>query len=212
MAYQGMNPPGDIHFATRKDPSGRQLHPVLNLAADGFDIWWNKTFAQHTAVVAQASALMRAHQRVSSVGEAQSGRYIDHICSHAVVKARIICLRASITLNQSQCASEQAPLRIDPPQPSTRCDSRISVPPAFVFACTRLPFATRCFAGNLKQYSRCRSRCRSIVCVTPSEALPELRWAIGYTKQRAACGANAAHKPCIKCSIEHSLYPHDTGE
>jgi hypothetical protein len=71
MTYQKFNPPGNIPFAARNKSIGKQFHPDLNLSADGFDVWWKKTFAQHAAVVAQASALMRAHRRVSSVGEAR---------------------------------------------------------------------------------------------------------------------------------------------
>ena len=74
MVYQGFNPPGDTLFAARRRPNDKQLHPDLDLAAEGFDIWWKKTFAQHAAVVAQASALMRAHRRGSSVGEARIGQ------------------------------------------------------------------------------------------------------------------------------------------
>jgi len=74
MAYQGINQAGDIPFTARQKPSEKRLHPDLNLTADGFDIWWKKTFAQHTAMVAQASALMRAHRRVSSVSEARIGQ------------------------------------------------------------------------------------------------------------------------------------------
>jgi len=74
MAYQGINPTGDITFTTQKAPSEKQSHPDLSLGADGFDIWWNKTFAQHTAVLAQASALMRAHRRVSSTRKTGIGQ------------------------------------------------------------------------------------------------------------------------------------------
>jgi hypothetical protein len=49
----------------------RQSHPNLNPVADDFDTWWQKTFAQHTALVAQASSLMRAHQRVSVASESR---------------------------------------------------------------------------------------------------------------------------------------------
>ena len=42
----------------------QQFHPSLNLDTNGFGTWWNKTSAQHTDVVQQASALMRAHRRV----------------------------------------------------------------------------------------------------------------------------------------------------
>ncbi len=76
MAYQGFNPAGDLHFTARNKPSDKQFHPDLKVAADGFDVWWNKTFAQHAAVVAQASALMRAHRRVSSHGETRIGQTI----------------------------------------------------------------------------------------------------------------------------------------
>jgi len=74
MTYRGINQAGDISFVARNKPNERQLHPDPNLAADGFDMWWNKTFAQHTAVVAQASALMRAHLRVSSASETRIGQ------------------------------------------------------------------------------------------------------------------------------------------
>jgi hypothetical protein len=73
MAYQGINPADEIRFAAQNKQGGKQSHPDLNLGADGFDLWWKRTFAQHTAVVAQASALMRAHRRVSSAGENRIG-------------------------------------------------------------------------------------------------------------------------------------------
>jgi hypothetical protein len=72
-ACQGFNPQGVQLFATRKKLNDRYVHPNHNAAADGFDVWWQKTFALHTAVVAQASALMRAHRRVNSAGEARTG-------------------------------------------------------------------------------------------------------------------------------------------
>jgi len=43
----------------------------MNLAVSGFDNWWHKTFAQHTAVIAKASALMRAHRRVSAASDSR---------------------------------------------------------------------------------------------------------------------------------------------
>jgi hypothetical protein len=67
MAYQGFNTTSNIPFVTQMKPSETQSHPDLSLGADGFDIWWNKTSAQHAAVLAQASALMCAHKRVSSI-------------------------------------------------------------------------------------------------------------------------------------------------
>jgi hypothetical protein len=74
MTYQGINPSGEEPFTAQNKPSRTRSQPDLNLAADGFDLWWEKTFAQHTAVVAQASALMRAHRRVSSAVETRIGQ------------------------------------------------------------------------------------------------------------------------------------------
>jgi acyl-CoA reductase-like NAD-dependent aldehyde dehydrogenase len=65
-SYQQLNPQCGQLFTERKRLNDRESHPNLNPAADGFDTWWQKTFAQHTAMVAQASALMRAHRRVSA--------------------------------------------------------------------------------------------------------------------------------------------------
>jgi len=73
MAYQGINPTGEMPFTGQDKSSETRFQPDLNLAADGFDLWWKKTFEQHTAVIAQASALMRAHRRVSSVVETRIG-------------------------------------------------------------------------------------------------------------------------------------------
>jgi len=73
MAYRGINGAAEVPFAAQNTPRGKQFHPDLNSASDGFDLWWKKTFAQHTAVVAEASALVRAHRRVRSVGESRIG-------------------------------------------------------------------------------------------------------------------------------------------
>ena len=74
MAYRGTSPAGAIHTAARYKSCEKQFHPEMRLASDGFDIWWRKTFAQHTAVVEQAYALMRAHRQSSSTGEAHVGQ------------------------------------------------------------------------------------------------------------------------------------------
>jgi hypothetical protein len=58
-------------FTARERLNDRQSHLNLNPAADGFDTWWQKTFAEHTAVVAQASALMRTHRRISATSESR---------------------------------------------------------------------------------------------------------------------------------------------
>jgi hypothetical protein len=55
-------------FAARKVLSNQQFHPNPSSVTDGFDIWWQKTFAQHMAVVAEMSALVLAHRRNGSAG------------------------------------------------------------------------------------------------------------------------------------------------
>jgi len=74
MATQSFNQQGDVHFATRKRSSDNQLPSNLDHSADGFDIWWNRTFALHAAVLAQASALKRTYQRVRSTEGARAGQ------------------------------------------------------------------------------------------------------------------------------------------
>jgi hypothetical protein len=70
-SYQQLNPQCGLLFTVRKKLNDRQSHLNLNPGADGFDIWWQKTFAQHTAVLEQASALMRAHRRVGVASESR---------------------------------------------------------------------------------------------------------------------------------------------
>jgi hypothetical protein len=53
-------------FAVRKKPNDQHTFPNPSLAADGFNIWWQKTIAQNMAMVTEASDLMRAHRLVSS--------------------------------------------------------------------------------------------------------------------------------------------------
>ena len=68
-----MNQQIDLHrehrAAARNRLSQQQFHPSLHPGPNGancFDTWWNKESAQHTAVVQKASALMRAHRRIST--------------------------------------------------------------------------------------------------------------------------------------------------
>jgi hypothetical protein len=74
MIYHGFNQPNGAPFAPRKRVSEKHLPSNLDLSADGFDTWWNRTFAQHTAVIAQASALMHAHQRVTDSTDTRVGQ------------------------------------------------------------------------------------------------------------------------------------------
>jgi hypothetical protein len=72
MADRGFNVPCEPLSAARKTATDKQFHP--GLAADGFDIWWQKISAKHIAMTAEASALMRAHRRVSLAGQARVGQ------------------------------------------------------------------------------------------------------------------------------------------
>jgi hypothetical protein len=53
-------------FAVRKELNDQHNIPNPSLAADGFNIWWQKTIAQNIAMVSEASDLMRAHRLVGS--------------------------------------------------------------------------------------------------------------------------------------------------
>lgn len=72
-AHQGFDPQGAQFHVARKKQSVQPFHPTPYLTADGFDIWWNRTLAQNSAVVAQASARLRADRPVSSAVGAQAG-------------------------------------------------------------------------------------------------------------------------------------------
>jgi hypothetical protein len=68
--YLDFNAQSPEPSAARKKRKDLDILPNPSLAADGFNIWWQKTGAQHTDVVAQASDLIRLHRRVDSVDEA----------------------------------------------------------------------------------------------------------------------------------------------
>ncbi len=73
-AHQGFDPQGAQFHVVRKKQSVQPFHPTLYLTADGFDIWWNRTLAQRSAVVAQASAPLRADRPVGSAIGVQAGQ------------------------------------------------------------------------------------------------------------------------------------------
>jgi hypothetical protein len=58
--------------AARSKRKGLDMLPSPSLAADGFNIWWQKTAAQSMAMVSEASDLMRAHRLVSSARQPRS--------------------------------------------------------------------------------------------------------------------------------------------
>jgi hypothetical protein len=72
-SYQQLNPQRGQLLTGRQRLNDRQSHPNLNPASDGFESWWQRTFAQHTAVAAQASALMRAHRQFSAASQSSVG-------------------------------------------------------------------------------------------------------------------------------------------
>jgi len=74
MAFQGVNTIVGGRIASNNKPNYHRIDPAHDVATDGFIIWWNKTLAQHAAMVAQASALIRVHRRVNSVDEACIGQ------------------------------------------------------------------------------------------------------------------------------------------
>jgi len=64
--YHGTNAQTSSPLAPHKKRNEEHFHLDSSLANSGFDIWWQKTFAQHTAVFAEASALVRAHRGIGS--------------------------------------------------------------------------------------------------------------------------------------------------
>jgi hypothetical protein len=74
MADRGLNLHGDQLSAAPRNPADKQFNLNPDFAANSFDNWWQKTFAQHTAIASEASALMRVHRQVSSTGESSAGQ------------------------------------------------------------------------------------------------------------------------------------------
>jgi hypothetical protein len=69
--YPGFSVPSSRPFLERNKQNEEHIIPNQSLAADGFNIWWQKAFAQYTATASEASALMRAHRRVHSASQAR---------------------------------------------------------------------------------------------------------------------------------------------
>lgn len=53
-------------FALRKKLNNQQMLANPSLAAEGFNIWWQKTAAQNMAMVTETSDFMRSHRLVNS--------------------------------------------------------------------------------------------------------------------------------------------------
>lgn len=74
MAFQGIYSTIGRRINPSKPRNSPKTHAMHVAANDGFNIWWQEAAAQHTTVVAQASALIRIHRRVNSVDEACIGQ------------------------------------------------------------------------------------------------------------------------------------------
>jgi hypothetical protein len=59
--YPEFNAQSSQPVAVRKKLNDEHTIPNPGLAADGFNIWWQRTEAQNMATAAEASDLMRAH-------------------------------------------------------------------------------------------------------------------------------------------------------
>ena len=64
--YPEFNAQSSEPFAVRKKLNDQHILPNPSLAADGFNVWWQKTAAQNMTMVTEATDLMRAHRLVSS--------------------------------------------------------------------------------------------------------------------------------------------------
>jgi hypothetical protein len=65
MTCKGVNSVGGQAVATSPRPGYVSPIQPAEIATGRFNCWLEKTSCDHHAVIAQASALMRAHQRVS---------------------------------------------------------------------------------------------------------------------------------------------------
>jgi len=74
MAIQCFIQQGNILFGARKPSSICQIPSNRTLSAETFETWWSRTFALHTVVVAQASALKHSFRCVRSKDEARAER------------------------------------------------------------------------------------------------------------------------------------------
>ena len=64
--YPDFNAQSSEPSAARSKRKELDMLPNPSLAADGFNIWWQKTAEQNMAMVSEASDLMRAHRLISS--------------------------------------------------------------------------------------------------------------------------------------------------
>jgi len=91
MAYQSVNPYDGKILKTFEELSDEQLEAALETAAACFETWRHTTFAERAAVVAKASAIMRARiDEFARPVTLEMGKLIDQARGEVVLSADII--------------------------------------------------------------------------------------------------------------------------
>jgi succinate-semialdehyde dehydrogenase/glutarate-semialdehyde dehydrogenase len=91
MAYQSVNPYDGKILKTFEELTDKQLEKALATAATCFETWQRTTFAERAAVVAKASAIMRARiDEFARPVTLEMGKLIDQARGEVVLSADII--------------------------------------------------------------------------------------------------------------------------
>ena len=91
MAYQSVNPYDGKILKTFEELTDKQLEMALETAATCFETWRHTTFAERAAVVAKASAIMRARiDEFARPVTLEMGKLIDQARGEVVLSADII--------------------------------------------------------------------------------------------------------------------------
>ena len=91
MAYQSINPYNGKILKTFEELTDEQLEMALETAANCFESWRHTTFAERAAVVAKASAIMRARiDEFARPVTLEMGKLIDQARGEVVLSADII--------------------------------------------------------------------------------------------------------------------------
>ena len=91
MAYQSVNPYDGKILKTFEELSDEQLETALATAATCFETWRTTTFTERAAVVAKASAIMRARiDKFACPVTLEMGKLIDQARGEVVLSADII--------------------------------------------------------------------------------------------------------------------------
>ena len=96
MAYQSVNPYDGKILKTFEELTDKQLETALDTAATCFETWRHTTFAERAAVLAKASAIMRARiDEFARPVTLEMGKLIDQARGEVVLSADIIDYYAS---------------------------------------------------------------------------------------------------------------------